>query len=628
MKEFISIILAAMILITAVPAAMATQSPIAVEGAYWFSTNSTEPVSPGYSYVPLIVAFVPLENLFNLNISLNYSSLKDEFSYSYVHGPDREVRDYFNFPEASAGDKYYIYQLTNISSNLTDGMYEIPVDYAFQVGNITITGEVNATVPVLGTIRLVSPDSFFGSQNAPVAATSFMNNVPVTVYLEEDGNSPVTNVTVSYKPQYPFSGQAQEEIVSAIQSYSYVPLTFFVNTGPSGLVVKQFMNVSFLGTSTIVPFTVRLSGFPYVVQAGSQLGTTQILPSQGMKNIPITFFIEEDSPVPVQNVTVHFSPNYPLSGPEQSFVISALPSYSPVGVTFLVNITGDQSVFNENLTLYYNDSLHVIEYKVILPGYSNISLLTYFTNPPIIYQGQEFIQLDVILVNGGNSFSPPLNVSLSSEGFEVLTAPYSFPPVPAGKVLNLTFLINAENATGNETLLLHVNDKTFFLHEMVYSKGSVSVQSSNISVVSGSSSNLFSFVVKNTGNVTLVDLQFHILTPDIFSIHIPSSNPLGGLTANNITFSQLSPGKEIIVTFVIDVSSAAKAGSYPSELFLTYRTNNSSVEFMKTFTFNVTVEETALQELSSLSGITYAAIAIAIILIIVFSVIMIRRRKR
>ncbi|MEM0138675.1 MAG: hypothetical protein QW100_02985 [Thermoplasmatales archaeon] len=628
MKEFISIIMAAMILITAVPAASASQSPIAVEGASWFSANSTELVSPGYSYVPLIVTFVSLENVFNLNISLNYSSLNGEFSYSYIHGPDRDVRDYFNFPEASAGVRYSIYQLTNISSNITDGMYQVPVDYAFQVGNITVMGEVNVTVPVLGTVRLVSPDSFFGSQNAPVAATSFMNNVPVTVYLEEDGNSPVTNVTVSYKPQYPFTGPVQEEIVSAIQPYSYVPLTFFVNTGPSGLVVKQFINVSFLGTSTVVPFTVRLSGFPYVVPAGSQLGTAQLLPSQGMRNVPITFFIEEDSPVPVQNITVNFSPNYPLSGPEQFSVISALPSYSPVGITFLVNVTGGQSVFQENLTLHYNGSLHVIQYRVILPGYSNISLLTYFTNPPILYQGEEFVQLEVVLVNGGNSFSPPLNVSLSSDGFVVLTAPYSFPPVPAGRVLNLTFLINAENITGNETLLLHVNGKTFFLRERVYSRGSVSVQSSNISVVSGSSSNLFSFVVRNTGNVTLVDLEFHILTPDIFSVHIPSSNPLGGLTANNVTFSQLSPGTEIVVTFVIDVSSAARAGSYPSELFLTYRTNNSSVEFLKTFTFNVTVEETALQEISSLSGVTYAAIAIAIILIVLFSAIMIRRKKR
>ncbi|MEM0141613.1 MAG: hypothetical protein QXN66_06240 [Thermoplasmatales archaeon] len=628
MKELVAILAIALIVTTAVPVASSSQAPIEIEGASWYSLNSTSQVSPGYSYVPLFVTFVAISQMLDLNVSLNYTSLNGALEYSYVHGPNKEVRDYFDFPEVSEGSKYSIYQLTNVSSGISDGMYQVPVDYSFVVGNVTVKGNENVTVPILGNVKLAASNSFFGTPDSPIEATSFMNNLPFTVYIENYGNSPVANVSVTYSPQYPMSGSYQRDILPAIPSYSYEPVTFFVNTGPSGTVIDQYLNVSFYGISMELPFTLRLSGFPYLVPAGSQLGSSSLIVSEGMKNVPISFYVEDDSPIPAENVSVHFSPSYPLAGTNQSTIISVIPAYSPVEVTFIVNVTGGASSFPENITLYYNGSLHSLSYKVILPGYGNVSLVSYFSNPPVIYQGEEYVQLQVVLINGGNSFSPPLNISLNSTSFNILTGGYSFPSIPAGRMINLTFLINAGNNTGNQTLYLHVNGKTYTLRERILNKGSVSITAPNISVVSGSSSNLFSFMVKNTGKVTLVDLQFHILTPDVFSIHIPSSNPLGGLTANNITFSQLSPGSSIVVTFVIDVSSAAQPGSYPSQLSLVYRTNNSTIEFFKTFTFNVSVEQTAFQKLSSLTGLTYLVIGVAVILIAVFSVLILRRRKK
>ncbi|MEM0136185.1 MAG: hypothetical protein QXU18_13345, partial [Thermoplasmatales archaeon] len=218
--------------------------------------------------------------------------------------------------------------------------------------------------------------------------------------------------------------------------------------------------------------------------------------------------------------------------------------------------------------------------------------------------------------------------TLSSPSFNISTPPYHFPGLLSGQLLNLTFLLTASMKVGPASIYLHVNNKTIIMSERILDKGSVNLTSGQISVNSGTNANLFVFTAKNDGNVTMVNLNFHILTPDVFYIDVPSSNPLGSLTANNITFAQLTPGQSITITFVMDVESAAIPGTYPSQLVLTYMLNNSSNQFLVTHNFNVTVTETAIQHLSSTTGLTYIVIAVVVAIVIVFSVLIIRRKKK
>jgi hypothetical protein len=317
-----------------------------------------------------------------------------------------------------------------------------------------------------------------------------------------------------------------------------------------------------------------------------------------------------------------------LSGVTQGTIISAIPAFGSVPVTFLVSITGNTTTFYQNLTINYNGTSHTTEFKVIVPGYSNISLVNYYTTPPYIYQGEQFVLLKVALINGGNSISPPLNVSATSSAFSVSTTPYHLPGLNSGQLLNLTFLLNASMATGPADIYLHINSKTLTLTETILNKGSVELSSGPISVNSGTNGNLFEFTAKNNGTVTLMDLNFHILTPDLFYIDVPSSNPLGSLTANNITFAQLKPGQAITVTFVMDVESAATPGNYPSQLVVTYMLNDSSNQFLVTHNFNVSVTETPIQHLSSTTGLTYIVIAVVAVIVVVFGVLIMRRRRK
>ncbi|MGC8561997.1 MAG: hypothetical protein ACP5UZ_01880 [Thermoplasmata archaeon] len=628
MKKLLIFLGIAVLLMSSMPMSFGTNAPIAVTSMNWYSTNSTELVAPGYSYVPLVATFVTESALVDLNVSFNFTASGGYFSYSYVHGPDKDVRDYFTFPMTQTGGQYTIYQLTNISATAPSGIYQMTIDYSFISGNRTISGNMTGQVALLGTVSIIPLQAYFGLPGSPISATSYESSIPITIYLENNGNSPATNVTVTYSPQSPMTGSLQHVVIPAFPAYTSIPVTFTVDIGPATLVTSQNLEITVFGLTHNEQFSVKLASFPYIVGAAAAFNTGTVVAGQDMKNIPLQFYLEEDSSVPVTNVSVIYTPTSPLSGVTQKTVISAIPAFEAVPVTFIVSITGNGTTFYQNLTLNYNGSSRDVEFKVIVPGYSNISLVNYYTTPPYIYQGEQFVLLKVALINGGDSISPSINVSVTSSAFNVSTAPYHLPGLPSGQLLNLTFLLNASMTAGPANIYLHINNKTLTLSEKILNKGSVELTSGQISVNSGTNANLFVFTAKNNGNVTLVDLNFHILTPDVFYIDVPSSNPLGSLTANNITFAQLVPGQSITITFVMNVESAATPGNYPSQLIVTYMLNNSSNQFLVTHNFNVSVTETPIQHLSSDTGLTYTVLAVVAVIIIVFGVLIMRRRRK
>ncbi|MEM0134439.1 MAG: hypothetical protein QXU18_04320, partial [Thermoplasmatales archaeon] len=235
MRKLLILFGIAVLLMSSMPISLGASAPIAVTSMTWYSTNSTALAAPGYSYVPLVATFVAEASLVDLNVSFNFTSSGSYFSYSYVHGPNKEVRDYFTFPITQAGEQYVIYQMTNISAIAPSGIYQMTVDYSYLSGNITVRGNVTGEIALLGTINIIPQQAYFGLPESPISATSFESNVPVTIYLENNGNSAATNVTVTYTPQSPMSGARQQQVLSVFPAYTSIPVTFMANTGSANL---------------------------------------------------------------------------------------------------------------------------------------------------------------------------------------------------------------------------------------------------------------------------------------------------------------------------------------------------------------------------------------------------------
>ena len=244
-----------------------------------------------------------------------------------------------------------------------------------------------------------------------------------------------------------------------------------------------------------------------------------------------------------------------------------------------------------------------------------IGLVNYFMDPPVVYQNEKYISLDLIFANTGLGPYQNFNVSLQSTGFSVLTSEYHIPYFASGSTENLTFLVDALNVTGPRTITVSYGHMTSVISTYVHNYGTLGITSTIGAMQPGSSKDLEEFNLTNTANVTMYDLEIHLVSPSVISIHVSSSNPLSALTADNVTIGKLLPGQEITVTFLMDVSSSAKLETYPSQLIVTWYTNSSPQPTLQVYNFNEKVTPTVTQQLQS--SLTFTPLNIAILVVIV-----------
>lgn len=516
--SIVSVILFATVLVGLAGHAEAAPAPtgtVGVTGVSWFTPNSTQLAVPGMNEVPLFLTFENTVALTNLTVQMNLTAHgTGAFSYSYVIGTGKTVNEVYDIPFLPAGSTTTIEQTVNISSSASNGIYSENLTYSYGNASVTYYGNISFNVPLAGSVNIVSPSAFFGTQSSMMAGTPGMTNVPITVMLENTGNSAATNVSVSYTP------------------------------------------------------------------TGS------------------------------------------LSGSTQGTIISAIPAYGAIPVTFLVSVADNASisqVYEQNLDVSYYGGAHTVQFNLPITGSSNISIINYYTNPPVVYQDEKFISLTIVTENTGSSFAKNVGVSVSSSRFDVLSNPYSLSYYPSGAVENFTFLMNAKNYTGSAGLQVTLGKNTQTLPIYLHSYGNFKISPSVPDFHSGVNKQLMSFNITNTGNQTLYYFTVHLLSPSVISLHIPSSNPLAALTETNVTFAQIKPGQTVTATFIVDTSSSAAFATYPAQLAMSWRLNNSVNPFYQTYNFNEKVAPTGIQNLQGM--ITFTPLNIAVLVLIIALVI-------
>ncbi len=510
--------------VTATGANAATENNLLkVTGASWYSPGSAGLAVPGTDYVPLFISFVALFNSTGgsvLNVSANLTA---QFSYSNVTGG--QAKTTLQLAPVTQGSEYTLIQMVNISAAAANGLYTEQLAYSvFNSTGTVLSGNSAFTLPLLGSVNLVSAGAAFGTSANPIQGTPGMKYIPLSVFVENTGNSAVTNISVQYAPSGHLYGQVQTTYVSAMQAFGFATLTFVVS----------------------------------------------------------------------------------------------IDSTTPLGLV------------QQSLLLSYNSADHPLNFSVPVTGYSNISVINYFTNPPAVFQNEKYIQLTVYTANAGNSFAANLTVSASSSHFDILTAPYLLPAYPAGRQLNFTFLMNALNYTGPARVTVSIGNSAYSIPLYLKPEGTLDISSAVPVFNPGNSNQLISFTVTNGGNLTLWNLNMHLLSPGIISIHIPSSNPFAALTADNVTFAELQPGQTLTVTFLMDTSSSAAVGTYTAQLFISWMHNDSSSVFYKAYSFSEVVQKSSVQrftEAFALTPLNGAVLAVIVIAVIVLAVAGLRRSR-
>ncbi len=332
-----------------------------------------------------------------------------------------------------------------------------------------------------------------------------------------------------------------------------------------------------------------------------------------------------------------FSYSY-ISGPntQQRTYYNFTPTGPGESVTInqLVNVSSNaaQGVYEVALEVTTNatpnnPSFEV--FKVAVLGTPQLTLVNYYTNPPIIYQDQKFIQFTAVVSNTGAGPAKNMQFWINSSVFTSLTNPYNIAYMPSGSIENFTFLLNAMNVTGQEYLYFHMGPQLVAVPLYLHDHGTVGISSSIPTLTPGASSALEQFTLTNNGNNIMYDVSVHLLSPSVVSIHIPSSNPLSALTADNFTIAQLNPGQSITVTYLVDVSSSAATQTYQAQLVVQWNLNNTAQQFHQTYNFNQKVTPTAIQQLTSNFTFTPMNIGVLFLLIIlIIALIAVSARSR
>lgn len=397
------------------------------------------------------------------------------------------------------------------------------------------------------------------------------------------------------------------------------------------ILVSAFAILALVGTLGIVG-TSHAAGItpPAVVTNAYWYGENSTLPvSPGSDYVPLFVQMEVNTSLSYVNASVNLSyyPGSPfsysyISGPDiaQRTYYNFTPTTPVVTINQLVNVSSSASkgVYEVALeiTSSANPSVPIQElFKVAVLGTPSISLVNYYTNPPALYQGQKYIQFTAVVSNTGAGPAKDMSVSLSSQDFSVITSPYNVAYMPSGMVQNFTFLMNAHNVTGDAPATLHMGNYSYQVPLYLNSHGSLAITDSIPALNPGSGSVLEQFNITNTGNRTMLGLDVHLLSPSVVSIHVPSSNPLAALTADNFTLAQLDPGQTVTVTYIVDVSSSAQAQTYAAQLYVQWNLNDTAQAFHQVYNFNEKVTPTALQQFTS--SLTFTPLNIGVLVLII-----------
>ncbi len=558
--------------------------------AHWLLN---QPVAPGEDSYLVFTVFNPMQAyLFNVTITINSSLIKPIY---YVNSSSNYCQIPVVPPEGNSSCIVYV----QVDPGASMGIYQVPI-----IVNYT---EVNVTTSV-------KPLIVYQTISIPVTTL-----VTTTLY---NGTPVITGVkTVPVTIQIP-------TVMGSIPS---------ISTSKSSESVSTNVSVPILG----------YVGFEATAMIGTPDNVVQALPGS---YVPITIYLTNYGNTPAYNVTVTL-----LSEPPQLSIVNttqhlpALPPGQPVPLTFYAYVPSYIPQGNYTLELgidYFTGVDSVINATLIVPQEPIVYIQSVATNPPEVFQGYPMAQLVLSIVNIGSGIAYDAELYINCTGASPLVSmPLVLGAIPPGKPIQLTIPISLPSSPGNYTMVITVaydgGSTTRYYQLNVRPRANLVVVGvsypqppspslSNLGALlstitsptlsPGESKVPITITIMNEGPVEAKNIVVTISTGQVIQPHVSSSNPLSALTASQAFIGDLRPGQEINVTFLVDVDSNARPGSYPLVLMFVWNQTGSMYPLTESVTTYVDVKPAP--------NVLLWIVLVLIIIVIVIGIIAAVRRRR
>ncbi|WCM37851.1 hypothetical protein GO599_10555 [Sulfolobus islandicus] len=495
--------------------------------------TSNELITPGEIEVPITF------HLINLGQTLTDVTIIPADTYPFYLYPYNNGTELTHIPLWNQGQTVNVTYLFDIASAAKTGTYtDVVIVQGVTTSGTQATYDVLVPVVIAGYVNF-SASSVWGTTSNPMVVGPGENNIPLTIILQNLGNSLVTNITLELNSQFPVKFLQNNATISAIPAGYYGEATVMASVYPNVTQGLYYIRLNIIyyhnaTTTVLVPIDIGSSN---QVSLEDAWGTPSdpIVAAPGETLLPLTIYVKNLGENLLSNVMLILQSHYPIQFLQNYTMIGFVPAggynYVTVVANVYKNVTPGVYYVPITLVAYDGGFMQTFEMPVYILGYVNFSASSVWgttSNPMVVGPGENNIPLTIILQNTGIVSITNATLFLQSQyPVEFLQNNVTIGNIPVGYPIPVTVLANVYPNVTN-TGVYYITAKVMYYDGVIqYVKVPIYIQSLNqVSVegVWGSLSNPLlvapgennvplTIVIKNLGenlmtNVSLI-LQSH-----------------------------------------------------------------------------------------------------------------------
>mgnify|MGYP001626336261 CR=1 FL=1 len=357
-------------------------------------------------------------------------------------------------------------------------------------------------------------------------------------------------------------------------------------------------------------FAQMISSMPNFVVMAATWGSmgSPMMASPGKYNLPLVVELVNEGGIAVNASAtlklwgpfyfLYFADGKPHCSRDEVVRLGTVPAGGQAMATFYVSIKDHalDGVYVIPLTVTSKGFNQTLNVSVPLMGYASVKVIGIGYNPPVIFPGEQDVELQAYVANVG--------ISVGQNATAWLVLPTGFSPawgnstvheigaLPVGTEIPMQFYfdVGSVRSPANYTARILITwadgNESVPVTIMVQGKASFSVVSVlGHSLTQGGSGQKLYVTVENTGNFTAHYVTFNLIVPNEFS----------GVTTDYV--GSLKPGQRDVVRFELDTASSALPMLYNFTLQVTWYQNNSEVPFTSYLPIQVRVKQSLINSL-------------------------------